>query len=157
TYDVGVNYWTRPGGTNFNVSPPRRYTWEYKNSPSFSWALTGTDAPGLAGTLHFSAPSFSVVENQAVATITVTRVGGSTGAVSVQTATSSGSATAGSDSPASSGTLTFADGETSKPFGVPIINDTAVENLEPVVLTLSTPPGGAALSSPATATLSIDS
>ena len=44
TYDVGVNFWTRPGGTNFNVSPPRRYTWEYKNSPSFSWALTGTDA-----------------------------------------------------------------------------------------------------------------
>src|SRR5262249_23331425 len=27
TYDVGVNFWTRPGGTNFNVSPPRRYSW----------------------------------------------------------------------------------------------------------------------------------
>ena len=44
TYDIGVNDWTRPGNTNFNVSPPRRYSWEYKNSPSFSWALTGTDA-----------------------------------------------------------------------------------------------------------------
>ena len=31
------------------MSPPRRYAWEYKNSASFSWALTGTDAaPGVA-------------------------------------------------------------------------------------------------------------
>jgi hypothetical protein len=43
TYDLGVNFWTRPGGTNFNVSPPRRYTWEYKNSPSVSWALTSAE------------------------------------------------------------------------------------------------------------------
>ena len=64
TYDVGVNFWTRPGGTNFNVSPPRRYTWEYKNSASFSWALTGTDAPGQPGALQFSAASYSVNENQ---------------------------------------------------------------------------------------------
>ena len=97
TYDVGVNFWTRPGGTNFNVSPPRRYTWEYKNSPSFSWALTGTDAPGQPGTLQFSAASYSVNENQGTATITVTRTGGSTGSVSVNYATSNGTATAGSD------------------------------------------------------------
>src|SRR5262249_40324615 len=68
TYDVGVSFWTRPGGTNFNVSPPRRYTWEYKNSASFSWALSGTDAPNQAGMLQFSAPSYSVVENQGSAT-----------------------------------------------------------------------------------------
>src|SRR6478672_7952348 len=79
TYSVGVNFWTRPGGTNFNVSPPRRYTWEYKNSPSFSWALTGTDAAGQAGFLRFGAPTYSVVENQATAIITVTRTNGSTG------------------------------------------------------------------------------
>lgn len=48
TYDAGVNFWTRPGGTNFNVSPPRRYNWEYKNSASFSWAMTATDA-AIAG------------------------------------------------------------------------------------------------------------
>src|SRR4029079_11035892 len=81
TYDVGVNFWTRPGGTNFNVSPPRRYTWEYKNSPSFSWALTSTDVASQAGMFRFSSPTFSVVENQAIATITVTRVGGSAGSV----------------------------------------------------------------------------
>jgi hypothetical protein len=157
TYDVGVNFWTRPGGTNFNVSPPRRYTWEYKNSASFAWALTATDAAGQAGLLRFSAPTFGVVENQPVATITVTRTHGSTGSVSVDYATSDGTATAGSDYTATRGTLTFADGETSKTFTVPIINDTLVENMESVLLTLSNPTGGAALDSPATATLLIDS
>src|SRR5204862_7228603 len=141
TYDVGVNFWTRPGGTDFTVMPPRRYGWEYKNSPSFSWALTGTDAPGQAGTLHFSAPGYSVVENQGTATITVTRTNGSAGSVSVNYATSNGTATAGSDYTATSGTLTFAAGETSKTFTVPIINDTAVENAETFTLTLSSPTG----------------
>jgi hypothetical protein len=157
TYDVGVNFWTRPGGTNFNVSPPRRYTWEYKNSPSFSWALTGTDAPSQPGTLQFSGANYTVNENQGTATITVTRTNGSAGSVSVNYATSDGSATAGSDYTATSGTLTLGDGVTSKTFTVPIINDTAVENAETLTLTLSSPTGGAALSSPATATLTINS
>src|SRR5262249_38992627 len=157
TYDVGVNFWTRPGGTNFNVSPPRRYTWEYKNSASFAWALTAADTPAAAGMLRFSSANFSVVENQSVATITVTRTNGSTGSVSVNYATSNGSATAGSDYTATSGTLTFANGETSKTFTVPILDDTAVENAETVTLTLSSPTGGAALGSPATATLTINS
>ena len=157
TYALGVNFWTRPGGTNFNVSPPRRYTWEYKNSASFSWALTASDAPDQAGMLQFSTSNDNVVENQGAATITVSRTDGSTGSVSVNYATSNGTATAGSDYTATSGTLTFADGETSKTFTVPIINDTAVENAETVILTLSNATGGATLNSPATATLTIDS
>ena len=157
TYDVGVNFWTRPGGTNFNVSPPRRYTWEYKNSASFAWALTGSDAPSQPGTLQFSAANYQVNENQGTAAITVARSGGSTGSVSVNYATSDGSAAAGSDYTPATGTLTFADGETTKSFTIPIINDTAVENPETVLLTLSNPTGGAALASPATATLTINS
>jgi hypothetical protein len=156
TYDLGVHFWTSTSD-GYTVLPPRRYNWEYKNSPSFSWALTAADAPGQAGMLHFSATTYGVVENQGTATITVTRTGGSTGSVSVHYATSDGTATAGSDYTATAGTLTFADGETSKTFAVPIINDTAVENKETVILTLSNPTGGAALDSPATATLTIDS
>ncbi len=157
TYDVGVNFWTRPGGTNFNVSPPRRYTWEYKNSASYSWALTGNDAPAQPGTLSLSASNFTVNETQATATITVTRNGGSAGAVSVNYATSNGTATAGSDYAATSGTLNFADGELSKTFTISILNDTAVEVAETVTITLSSPTGGAALASPSSATLTIES
>src|SRR5262249_42971223 len=79
----------------------------------------------------------------------------STGAVSVQYATSDGTATAGSDYTATSGTLTFADDETSKTFTIPIIDDNLVENNEAINLTLSNPTGGAALGSPATATVTI--
>src|SRR5262249_46477329 len=123
TYDVGVNFWTRPGGTNFNVSPPRRYTWEYKNSPSFSWALTGTDAPARPGNLSLKGANYRGNENQGPAPFTVMRTDGSAGSVTVNYATSDGTATAGSDYTATSGTLTFADGETTKTFTVPIIND----------------------------------
>ncbi|WP_254508368.1 Calx-beta domain-containing protein [Anatilimnocola floriformis] len=157
TYDIGVNYWTRPGGTNFNVSPPRRYTWEYKNAASFSWALTSSDSAGQPGSLQFSASNFTVNEAQGTATITVSRSGGSTGAVSVNYATSNGTATAGSDYTATSGVLNFGAGEITKTFVIPIINDTAVEVAETVTLTLSNPTGGASLASPSTATLTIES
>lgn len=157
TYDIGVNFWTRPGGTNFNVSPPRRYTWEYKNAASFSWALSGSDVPNQPGSLQLSGASYTVNEGQATATITVTRSGGSTGAVSVNYATSNGTATGGSDYTSSSGVLNFAAGETTKTFVIPIINDTAVEASETVTITLSNPTGGASLASPSTATLTIES
>src|SRR5262249_26691779 len=95
--------------------------------------------------------------NQGTATITVTRTGGSNVPVSVNYATSNGTATAGSDYTATSGTLNFGVGETSKTFTIPILDDTAVENPETVTLTLSNPTGGATLGSPATATLTINS
>src|SRR5262249_44467695 len=89
------------------------------------------------------------------ATITVTRTGGSNVPVSVNYATSNGTALAGSDYTATSGTLNFAAGETSKTFTIPITNDTAVENPETVTLTLSNPTRGATPASAATATLTI--
>jgi urease beta subunit len=118
--------------------------------------LTVTYNPvGTPGTLQFSNATYSVNENQGTVTVTVTRTGGSTGSVSVHYATSDGTATAGSDYTATSGTLTFADGETSKTFTIPILDDTLVEGNETVNLILSSPTGGAALGSQATATLTI--
>jgi hypothetical protein len=158
TYDLGVNFWTRPGGTNYNVSPPRRYAWEYKNSTSFSWALTGTDSTSpQPGILQFSGTAYVVNEVDGTIAITVTRTGGSDVPVTIDYAMSNGTATAGSDYTAAASTLSFDVGETSKTFTVPIINDSVVENAESVTLALSNPTRGAALGSPATATLTINS
>src|SRR5262249_21162935 len=112
------------------------------------------DVPPPPQTVQFNNATYSVIENGGTATITVTRAGGSSGSVTVNYATSNGTATAGSDYTTTSGTLTFADGETSKTFTVPIIDDTAVEGNETINLTLSSP-GGAALGSQSTAVLTI--
>jgi len=107
------------------------------------------------GTLQFSAATYSVNEGTATATITVTRTGGSSGAASVNYATSNGTATAGSDYTAASGTLNWADGNsTNKTFTVAITNDTAVENNETINLTLSNA-AGASLGTQKTAVLTI--
>jgi len=75
--------------------------------------------------------------------------------VTVNYATSNGTATAGSDYTAKSGTLTFAAGVTSKTFAIPIVKDTLDESDETVNLTLSNPTGGATLGTPDTAVLTI--
>src|SRR5262249_39744818 len=110
-----------------------------------------------AGVLQFSTSAYTVNETQGPATITVTRTGGSNVPVSVHYATSDGTATAGSDYTATSGTLSFAAGESTKTFTVPIIDDTAVENPETVILPVSNPTGGATLGSPPTPPLTINS
>lgn len=110
---------------------------------------------GQPGAFRFSTATYSVNENGGTATITVTRTGGSTGAVSVQYATSNGTATAGVDYTSAASTLQFAEGQTSRTFTVTIREDTLVEGNETVNLTLSNPGGGATLGSPATATLTI--
>jgi subtilisin-like proprotein convertase family protein len=117
-------------------------------------ALTIVDnAPGL---LQFSSLSYSARENDGEATITVRRVGGSSGAISVDYATADGSASAASDYSATSGRLSWAAGDTSdKTFTIPITNDGALESNETIALSLSNPIGGAALGSPSTAVLNI--
>ena len=106
--------------------------------------------------LKFSAANYSVNEAGPTATISVARVGSKTQAVTVNYATSNGTALAGSDYTAKSGTLSWAANDgAAKTFSVPIVNDTAVEPNETVKLTLSNPTGGANLTAPTTATLTI--
>lgn len=106
------------------------------------------------GTLQFSGATYSVNENGASITITVNR-GGGTDPASVHYATSNGSATAGADYTATSGTLNFIAGQTSATFNVPILDDNLVEGNETFNLTLSSPSPGATLGAQATATVTI--
>jgi hypothetical protein len=76
--------------------------------------------------------------------------------VSVAYATADGTATAGSDYTAASGTLVFAPGETSKTVAVPILGDTAYEPDETFTLTLSNPVNGTLGTATATGTITND-
>lgn len=122
-------------------------------SASGSVGITVLDA----GTLQLSAATYSVAEEVAAgfAAVTVTRTGGSAGTVTINYATSNGTATAGADYTAASGTLTFLNGETSKTFNVPILDDVLDEADETVNLTLSGPTGSADLGATNTAVLTI--
>jgi hypothetical protein len=73
----------------------------------------------------------------------------------VDYATTDGSAAAGSDYTAMSGTLTFGPGETTKTFAVPITNDGTHENAESFGVALSNPAGGTSLGSVNTSTVNI--
>jgi len=73
------------------------------------------------------------------ATFTVTLSAASSNPVSVQYATADGTATAGSDYSATSGTLTFAPGETQKTIVVAVNGDTVPEADETFLVNLSNP------------------
>jgi hypothetical protein len=107
------------------------------------------------GTLQFNASTYTSPENNAIATITVTRTGGSAGLTTVSYATSDGTATAGTDYLATSGTLSFDPGVTTRTFGVQIINDSTSEPDETINLTLSNVQGSGDPGTPATAVLTI--
>ena len=110
-----------------------------------------------SGLLQLSNASYSVSESGGTATITVLRINGTNGAVSVQYATADGTATAGADYTATSGVLNWADGENaSKTFTIPILEDTLDEALETVNVAISNATGGAGLAGPTSASLSIN-
>ena len=83
--------------------------------------------------------------------VTLSRAPSST--VTVDYATSNGTATAGSDYTATSGTLSFAAGETEKTVSVPVLDDAHDEGSETLTLTLSHPSGAYLADGTATGTI----
>ncbi len=116
--------------------------------------ILDNDAAPQPGVLSIDPTSVSVNENAGTVTLTVRRASGTSGAVSAAFTTANGTATAGSDYVANSGTVNFADGETSKTVTVSITDDAVDENDETFTVTLSGPTGGATLGA-ATSTVTI--
>jgi hypothetical protein len=95
-----------------------------------------------SGAIKFDQSDFQVLENGGQAVITVERSHGESGPATVRFATSDGTATAGKDYTATSGTLSWAAGdESAKVIQVPILDDSVAEGTETVHLTLSSPTG----------------
>lgn len=102
-----------------------------------SGTITDNDA-------SFTIGNGSVTEGSAM-TFTVTRTGATSASHSVSYASADGSATSGVDFTATSGTLTFLPGETSKTITVPTIDDNVAESPETIFVNLSGPTGGATI------------
>ncbi|HVK10038.1 MAG TPA: choice-of-anchor M domain-containing protein [Gemmataceae bacterium] len=175
--------WALAGGHshfNYGFSAPGRYEVTVNLSgylddgnttslgtPTSGGPFTVYFSVGNVGQLEFDAASYELAENGGSATLTVRRLGGSDGRITVDYATADGTATGGTDYTATSGTLTFEDGETSKTITVPVINDSVDEPDETVLVTLTNPgpasiadyvadvEGSSLLGSQATATLTI--
>lgn len=98
--------------------------------------LTIVDNVGAVG---FTSSNFLVGESSSNGVVSVTRSGGSSGAITVQYLTASGStATSGLDYADVSGTLSWTDGDPNKTksFLVPIFNDQRIEATETIMLRL---------------------
>ena len=115
--------------------------------------LSGTPAPTARGTPALSVADASAPEGGTLA-FAVTLDPAAPGAVSVDWATSDGTAKAGTDYTAASGTLVFAPGETSKTVRVAVLADEEAEGAETMVLTLSTASGAGLADAKATGTVS---
>ncbi|HEV2693744.1 MAG TPA: Calx-beta domain-containing protein, partial [Verrucomicrobiae bacterium] len=109
--------------------------------------LTIIDDNTRPGVLGFSSVTYSVVENQTNAIITVVRTNGSDGVVSVKYRTSNGTATNLVDYRGVTNTLIFAGGVVSQTFTVPLINGTIQKPDVTVKLNLFQVTGGATLGS----------
>jgi Ca2+-binding RTX toxin-like protein len=129
-------------------------------TPSPTPSVTPSPTPSVtpAGSLQFSAATYSVKEDGTIVTaVTVTRTGSSDGAVSAVVSLSDGTAKFSSgDYSTTPTTVNFAAGDTApKTIQVPILDDTAYDPGETLTMTLKNPTGGATLGTQSNATLAI--
>ena len=112
------------------------------NLETFNLTRFEGDAVSGPGTVRWTATTVDTAEGNTV-TLTATRFGGLTGAVSVGYATSNGVAVSGSDYTAASGSFAWAAGEGgSKSVVITTLQDTAEEGNESFTVDLSAPTGG---------------
>lgn len=109
----------------------------------------------VADAFLLASSAVQVSEAAGVLHIGVSRVGAATGAASIDLATANGTALAGMNFTATSGTLTWAAGETGTKFlAIPILNNAAVGGDKNFSVNL-TNAAGAPVSGPASATITI--
>jgi hypothetical protein len=101
------------------------------------------DPAGVSGVIQFGQSAFGAQENGGSVSIPVLRAAfGAGGPATVQYSTADGTAKAGSDFVATSGTLSFGPGEDVKLINVPLLDDSVSEGIESFNINLSGPTGG---------------
>jgi hypothetical protein len=116
---------------------------------------TPTPTPGASGFVQFVFDNYIAAEDCSGFDIAVTRNGDTSSAVSIDYATSDGTAKQKGDYGITLGTISFAPGETNKIIRVLITEDEFVEGDEQFTLNLFSPTGGIALAEPSRTTVTI--
>jgi len=151
---------TAPGTVGFtvaaNTGPNQRTATVTIGDKTFT-VTQDAAAPGPTpspNVVQFSASNYSVQEDCTTVTITVNRIGDTSGAASVDYNTSDITATERKDYITALGTLRFAVGETSKSFAILVNEDSFVEGNETFSVNLSNPVG-VSIGGPAITTVTI--
>lgn len=154
--------WLKSAATRTTRTAAQKAAPRKRVTPGMTVELLEDRALLATSVFSFSASAYSINENVASATITVSRTFSDTSGnrtASITYSTSNGTAIAGADYTGTSGVLNFGTNELSKTFNIPILFDTLNEGNETVNLSLSNPTasGGstASLGSPNTAVLTI--
>ncbi|MFN0056328.1 MAG: cellulase family glycosylhydrolase [Planctomycetales bacterium] len=151
---VGNHYVLQNKSYNATIAAGGSVSFGFNGSPGnvtskpTNYILNGVRLGAAAELPSLSIADVSIQEGDSgtkTASFTVTLSQASTKTVTVAYATRNGSATAGTDYAAASGTLTFSPGQTSKSVLVTVNGDVTVENDEDFFVTLSSP-GNATLS-----------
>lgn len=142
-------------GTAANNGAAASYTYDAADNRT-KVAVTTSAGSSTCNGVSFSIASNGPVTEGATSAFTVTKSGTTPSYCSVNYATANGSATAGSDYSAESGTLTFAPTDTSHTANVPTVDDSVVEGTETFSMALSLPTAGATLGTPSSATATIN-
>jgi uncharacterized repeat protein (TIGR01451 family) len=119
-----------------------------------------------ASTVQFSSATLLVGEGTQEAVVKVTRLGNTTGSVTVNFSTgdtaaincnapNTGNASSRCDYEATTGTLNFAADELSKTISIPLVDDSYAEGNESFHIALSNPSAGVSLGSPARISITI--
>jgi YD repeat-containing protein len=128
------------------------YAYDKAENRSNVTASTSSDC-STAGQVSFSISNNGAVTEGSFSTFTITKSGIAPGTVTVNYATSNGSAVAPGDYTAASATLTFLVGDTTKTVNVATVDDTAGETAESFSMALSSPVGGTIATGSATGTI----
>jgi hypothetical protein len=144
------------GTKTFNVTLSGPSAMATIGTPGSATVTIAGDASAAVGSFQLSKSGYSVAQNAGTVTVTVNRTGGSSGAASVTYKTTNGTAVAGTDFTAASGTLKWADGDTAaKTFAVTISNASPFSGNKTFSVVLSNPSALATVSNPGSATVTI--
>ncbi|MBD2026279.1 Calx-beta domain-containing protein [Leptolyngbya sp. FACHB-711] len=144
-----------PAGTG-QLGPGTYSVWYQETGANTAYAFNVVLDTPPPGQIQFGSNTIQVNEADGTASITLTRTGGSSGAVSVQLNSTGGTAQNLLDyNLAAPLTVNFANGETQQVVSVPIVNDILVEGNETALFTLTNPTGGATLGATTQTTLTV--